>query len=54
MTENPIPSLPARLRLDRPLVVFDIEATGLNKRTDRIVAIALVRYEPIGTSEQVS
>ena len=54
MTENPIPSLPARLRLERPLVVFDIEATGLNKRTDRIVAIALVRYEPIGTVEQVS
>ena len=53
MTENPIPPLPARLRLDRPLVVFDIEATGLNKRTDRIVAIALVRYEPIGTVEQV-
>jgi DNA polymerase III subunit epsilon len=54
MTENPIPPLPARLRLDRPLVVFDLEATGLNKRTDRIVAIALVRYEPVGTAEQVS
>lgn len=54
MTENPIPPLPARLRLDKPLVVFDLEATGLNKRTDRIVAIALVRYEPIGTAEQVS
>ena len=54
MTEHPIPPLPARLRLDRPLVVFDIEATGLNKRTDRIVAIALVRYEHIGTIEQVS
>lgn len=53
MTENPIPPLPARLHLDRPLVVFDIEATGLNKRTDRIVALALVRYEPIGTAEQV-
>jgi DNA polymerase III epsilon subunit-like protein len=33
--------------------VFDLEATGLNKRTDRIVAIALVRYEPVGTAEQV-
>lgn len=54
MTENPIPALPARLRLDRPLVVFDLEATGLNKRTDRIVAVALVRYEPIGTVEHVS
>ncbi len=54
MTENRIPPLPSRLHLDRPLVVFDIEATGLNKRTDRIVALALVRYEPVGTVEQVS
>ena len=54
MTDNPIPSLPSRLRLDRPLVVFDVEATGLNKRTDRIVAIGLVRFEPIGTSEPIS
>ncbi|NCA83293.1 MAG: 3'-5' exonuclease [Opitutae bacterium] len=52
MTENPIPALPLRLRLDRPLVVFDLEATGLNKRADRIVAIALVRYEPSGRIEQ--
>ena len=54
MTEPSIPALPSRLRLDRPLVVFDVEATGLNKRVDRIVAIALVRYEPIGTAEQVN
>jgi DNA polymerase III subunit epsilon len=54
MTENPIPALPPRLRLDRPLVVFDLEATGLNKRADRIVAIALVRYEPSGAVEQVN
>ena len=37
MTENTIPALPDRLRIERPLVVFDLEATGLNKRTDRIV-----------------
>ena len=54
MTEHSIPPLPSRLHLDRPLVVFDVEATGLNKRVDRIVAIALVRYEPIGTAEQVN
>jgi DNA polymerase-3 subunit epsilon len=54
MTENPIPPLPPRLQLDRPLVVFDLEATGLNKRTDRVVAIALVRYEPSGRIEQVN
>jgi len=54
MTDQPIPALPRRLKLDRPLVVFDLEATGLNKRTDRIVSIALVRYEPDGTAEQIN
>jgi len=54
MSESTIPPLPLRLHLDRPLVVFDLEATGLNKRMDRIVAVALVRYEPVGTAEQVS
>ncbi len=54
MTENPIPPLPPRLHLDRPLVVFDLEATGLNKRTDRIVSIALVRYEPGGRIEKIN
>ena len=36
------------LTLDRPLVVLDIEATGLNSRTDRIVEICLVRIEADG------
>ncbi|HOE36238.1 MAG: 3'-5' exonuclease [Kiritimatiellia bacterium] len=54
MMDTAIPALPDRLRLDRPLVFFDIEATGLNKRTDRIVAIALVRYEPSGTAQKIS
>ena len=53
MIDNSTPPLPRRLHLDRPLVVFDLEATGLNKRTDRIVSIALVRYVPLGTSQQV-
>ena len=46
MNANPIPPLPDALKLEKPLVVFDLEATGLNKRMDRIVSIALVRYEP--------
>ena len=54
MTEKPVPPLPPRLRLERPLVVFDLEATGLNKRTDRIVSLALVRYEPSGRIAQVN
>jgi len=31
------------IALDRPLAVFDIEATGLNPRTDRIIEISIVR-----------
>ena len=36
------------LSLDRPLAVFDVEATGLNPRTDRIVELAVIRIEPDG------
>ena len=36
------------LALDRPLAVFDIESTGLNPRTDRILELAVVRLEPGG------
>lgn len=37
-----------RLKLTRPLVVFDIEATGPNSRTDRIVELAAIRVMPDG------
>lgn len=46
MNANNIPPLPEALKLDKPLVVFDLEATGLNKRMDRIISIAFLRYEP--------
>jgi DNA polymerase-3 subunit epsilon len=47
MTTDPsLPALPPGLRLSRPLAFFDLEATGLNKKTDRIVSIAILRYEP--------
>ncbi len=36
------------LQLRRPLVIFDIEATGTDVARDRIVEIALVRIEPSG------
>ncbi len=36
------------LKLQRPLVVFDLEATGLNSRLDRIVEIGLVKILPDG------
>ena len=45
-------TLPPGLVLDRPLVFFDLEATGLNKRVNRIVSIALVRFAPGAEPEQ--
>ncbi len=38
------------LTLDRPIVFFDLETTGVNVVTDRIVQIGALRYEP-GTPE---
>ena len=34
--------------IDRPLVFFDLETTGLHTRRDRIVELALVKYTPEG------
>lgn len=34
------------IALDRPLAVFDIESTGLNPRTDRILELAVVKLRP--------
>ena len=45
-TDSPLPALPPGLKLSRPLAFFDLESTGLNKKTDRIVSIAILRYEP--------
>jgi DNA polymerase-3 subunit epsilon len=36
------------LKLDRPLVCFDLETTGTDTENDRIVQIGLVRIEPSG------
>jgi DNA polymerase-3 subunit epsilon len=43
------PGPPRHLRLERPLVVFDLETTGVDPSADRIVQIALIRSEPDGT-----
>lgn len=40
------------LELDRPLVVFDIESTGVNARQDRIIELAAIRVEPDGTETE--
>ncbi len=41
-----------KLKLDRPLAVFDIEATGINARSDRIVELAIVKVNPRYQREQ--
>lgn len=38
-------------KLERPLAVFDIESTGLNPRTDRVIELSIVRVEPCGRQE---
>jgi DNA polymerase-3 subunit epsilon len=37
------------IKLDRPLCVFDLEATGVDVNQDRIVDICVLRREPDGT-----
>ena len=39
------------LELDRPLVVFDIESTGVNPRQDRIIELAAVKIHPNGIED---
>jgi DNA polymerase-3 subunit epsilon len=40
-----------RLRLERPVVVFDLETTGVDPRNDRIVEISLMKIVPATESE---
>ncbi len=41
------------LKLDRPLVCFDLETTGLDTSKDRIVEIGFVRLYPDGRRDQL-
>lgn len=41
-----------QFNLDRDLVFFDLESTGLNIMQDRIIQIALIKYEP-GKAEPI-
>ena len=43
-----------KLKLQRPLAILDIEATGLNISKDRIVKIAIIKINPDGTEETLS
>lgn len=38
-----------KLSLSRPIIFFDIEATGLNVATDRIVELCYIKLYPDGT-----
>ncbi|MCD6332430.1 MAG: 3'-5' exonuclease [Bacteroidales bacterium] len=42
-----------KLQITRPIVFFDIESTGLNVGTDRIVEIAMLRIAPGGSQESL-
>jgi DNA polymerase-3 subunit epsilon len=42
--------LATRLPMERPIVFFDLEATGLDVTMDRIVEISCVRVEPDGSA----
>jgi DNA polymerase-3 subunit epsilon len=40
-----------KLKLERPLVVFDLETTGINVSKDRIIEISLLKVFPEGHEE---
>lgn len=42
------------LQLSRPLAFFDLETTGLNIGTDRIVEISVLKALPDGTTKTLT
>lgn len=44
-------TIPDHLPLDRPLIIFDLETTGLSFREDRILELAYEKIMPDGTIE---
>jgi DNA polymerase-3 subunit epsilon len=40
------------MKLDKPIVFFDLETTGLNQKLDRIVEISMIKENPNGTTEE--
>ncbi len=44
--------MPGRLKLERPLAIFDIESTGVAPQRDRIVEIAVIKIFPDGRQQE--
>lgn len=42
---------PMKLKLQRSLAFFDIESTGINWKTDRIIDLAVIKLDPAGQRE---
>ena len=42
------------LPLERPIAFFDLETTGINVRSDRIVEISIIKVLPGGTHETLT
>lgn len=40
------------MKLEKPIIYFDIESTGTNTEKDRIIELACVKYNPDGTVEE--
>ena len=43
-----------KLKLSKPIVFFDLETTGIDVATDRIVEICLIRLEPNGNRQSMT
>jgi len=41
------------MELSKPIVFFDLETTGLNQKTDRIIEICMIKENSDGTSEEL-
>lgn len=41
-----------QIQLKRPLIIFDLETTGINIQNDRIVELAYIKLYPDGNSEE--
>ena len=39
------------LQLARPIAFFDLETTGVNLATDRIIEVAIIKIVPDGTRQ---